>query len=93
MSHPDECLNEQRLSNVETSVARHDEQLKTIFKDTERLENNINTLVETNQTLALLCTELQNTVKVLKWVCATLISGTGLVFVILEFAMKFGFGG
>ena len=89
MVHPDDCLNEKRLSSVETSVARHDEQLKTIFKDTQRLEDSINSLVETNQTLALLCTELKNTIVVLKWVCATLISVTGLIFIILEFAMRF----
>ena len=88
MSHPDECLNEKRLSSVETSVARHDEQLKTVFKDTERLENSVDSLVETNQTLALLCTELKNTVTVLKWVCGTLISVSALFVVVLELVLK-----
>ena len=88
MSHPDECLNEKRLSNVETSVARHDEQLKTVFKDTERLENSVDSLVETNQSLALLCTELKNTVTVLKWVCGTLISVSALFVVVLELILK-----
>jgi len=88
MSHPDECLNEKRLNSVEESVTRHDEQLKTVFKDKERLESSVEALTLTTQTLSLLCSELKTTITVLKWVCVTMISATGLIFIILEFALR-----
>ena len=87
------CTESKRFRALETDVARHDEQLKTVFKDTERLEDNVESLVQTNQTLSLLCTELKNTVTVLKWVCGTLISVSALFVVVLELALNFRFMG
>ena len=45
------CTESKRFRALETDVARHDEQLKTVFKDTERLEDNVESLISPPDTL------------------------------------------
>lgn len=78
-----DCVREEQFTNIEKRLTSNEEQIKTIFKQNNRLEETLNKLDATQDKLTVEIAELNNTFNILKWLVTILITLFGGIFVFL----------
>lgn len=78
-----DCVREEQFTNIEKRLTSNEEQIKTIFKQNNRLEETLNKLDATQDKLTVEIAELNNTFNILKWLVTILITLFGRIFVFL----------
>lgn len=78
-----DCVREEQFTNIEKRLTSNEEQIKTIFKQNNRLEETLNKLDATQDRLTVEIAELNNTFNILKWLVTILITLFGGIFVFL----------
>lgn len=78
-----DCVREEQFTNIENRLTANEEQIKTIFKQNNRLEQTLTKLDATQDRLTVEIAELNNTFNILKWLVTILITLFGGIFVFL----------
>ncbi|MGN0176653.1 MAG: hypothetical protein ACI389_02325 [Methanobrevibacter sp.] len=82
-THTHECVHGEQFINLEKRVARNEEKIKTVFIETDKLDETLKKLDNTQDRLAIEIAELNNTFTILKWLTSILIALFGGLFVFL----------
>lgn len=78
-----DCVREEQFTNIENRLTSNEEQIKTIFKQNNRLEQTLTKLDATQDKLAIEIAQLNTTFNILKWLVSILIALFGGIFIFL----------